>query len=524
MKTLFYGGNVLTMDSPLETEAVLCENGKILKTGSFDALKKEAGECTMANLHGKTMLPGFIDPHSHFFQVACSMLQASVNGCSTISQIKEKIDAFLLKTNPEPGQWVIARDYDNNIMPDLKNPSLEELDSLAPGHPLVIHHKSGHMGLLNSEALKLVGITDDTESPEGGLIEKENGKLTGYLEENAFFTVSAKIPLASPNQLLKAFEDTEKKYASYGITTLQDGMVAIPMLNMYRMLLQKNSLHLDLKLYAGLDAYDETSKLLAQFPENKHIKLGGLKIFLDGSPQGRTAWMRTPYEGSPDYCGYGTMPDEAVEKAFETAAQKNTQIIAHCNGDGASQQFLRCLKKAEEQYPQLQVLRPVIIHGQLMGIDQLPEARKCGAMVSFFVAHTYHWGDVHIRNFGYDRACKISPAASALKEKVPFTFHQDAPVIEPDMLETVWCAVNRKTKSGVSIGEEEQISPMEALKAVTVNAAYQYSEENQKGSISAGKAADFVILSDNPITVKKENIRDIQVLATYKAGELIFRK
>lgn len=524
MKTIFYGGNILTMEKNIRSEAVLTEDGKILSVGSLDAIKTQAGEgCRYYDLQGKTMLPAFIDPHSHFFQVACSMLQASLDGCRSSQEIKSRIQAFIQKNQIPAGQWVVARDYDNNLMPGIRNPSLGELDGFAPQNPLIIHHKSGHMGLLNSEALQYTGVTVDTPVPEGGMIQQADGKLTGYMEENAFFTVIQKIPMSSPEQLLKAFEDTQMKYASYGITTIQDGMVAKPMLPMYRLLLQKDLLHMDVKLYAGLDTYEDTKALLAEFPNNRHLQLAGLKIFLDGSPQGRTAWMRTPYEGTPDYRGYGTMTDEAVEDAFRMAGRNHCQIIAHCNGDGASEQFLRCMEKVQKEYPELKALKPVIIHGQLIGIDQLPKARELGVMVSFFTAHTYHWGDVHIRNFGMERASQISPAASALREGVLFTFHQDAPVIEPDMLETIWCAVNRKTRNGTAIGEGERISPEEAIRAVTVNAAYQYSEESIKGSIAPGKSADFVILSEDPMTVKPENIRNIQVMETWQGGNRIWK-
>ena len=522
MKTLFYGGTILTMESPMYAEAVLTENGTIRAVGDLDALKNLAGDCQMVDLKGAAMLPGFIDPHSHFFQVGYSTLQASVLDCDSSEKIGSRIRKFIEDRKIPAGQWVNARDYDNNIMPGLRNPTLEELDSFAPDNPLVIHHKSGHMGLMNSKALELLNITPDTPSPEGGKIEKKDGKLTGYLEENAFIANIQRIPMPGKEQLLKAFDDAQKIYASYGITTVQDGMVAQPMLHIYRDLLEENSLYLDVKLYAGLDTYESTGKMLAEFPQNKHLHLGGMKIFLDGSPQGRTAWMRTPYVGTPDYSGYGTMTDEAVENAFRMAAEKHSQIIAHCNGDQASAQFLRCMEKVEKDYPELKNLRPVIIHGQLMGVDQLPKARELGAMVSFFVAHVYHWGDVHIRNFGLERASQISPAASALKEQVPFTFHQDAPVIEPDMLETIWCAVNRQTKDGVVLGENQKISVLDAIKAVTVNAAYQYSEEKRKGSIAAGKAADFVVLNQNPLEVDPKELRSLKVLGTFKAGNCIW--
>ena len=246
-----------------------------------------------------------------------------------------------------------------------------------------------------------------------------------------------------------------------------------------------------------------------------------MKIFLDGSPQGRTAWMRKPYEGT-DFCGYPTMTDEAVLDAFLQAAEEKTQLLAHVNGDAAAAQYLRCLSQAEKKAPVLAELRPVIIHGQLMGKDQLIQAARLHTVISFFVAHVYHWGDTHIRNFGMERASRISPAASALQLGIPVTFHQDSPVIPPDMLETIWCAAVRRTRAGITLGKDEAISPEEALKSVTIRVAFQYGEEREKGSITPGKYADLIILDQNPLTVSPQDIPSIQVLETYKEGLCIW--
>ena len=522
MKQLYVGGPILTMEEPRYAEAVLTENGRILAVGSREAL--EGPDCQVVELHGSALLPGFVDPHSHFFQVALSLLQVSLDGLDTPEKMKEKISAFVRENKIAPGTWVVARDYDNNIMPGLQHPTLEELDGFCPENPLIIHHKSGHMGLFNSKGLDFLGVTAQTPCPPGGKIEQKDGRLTGYMEENAFFTYMKKIPMQGAEQLLRSFAGGQQVYASYGITTVQDGMVAKEMLPLYRLLLQRNEVGLDVILYAGLDAYDDTVKLLQEFPENRHISCGGLKMFLDGSPQGRTAWMRSPYEGTPDYSGYGTMTDEQVENAFRQAAKAQVQIIAHCNGDAAAEQFLRCLQKVEGEYPILRRLHPVIIHGQLMGRDQVKRAAELGAMISFFVAHTYHWGDVHIRNFGMERASRISPARSAMEAGVNVTFHQDAPVIQPDMLETIWCAACRQTKNGVALAEDERVSTFQALQAVTVNAAKQYGLEKSIGSIAPGKKADFVILDKDPLTVRPQELRSVQVLQTIKEGNVIYTK
>ena len=519
MKTLFYGGKILTMEEPLYEEAVLTENGKILKTGPEAELRALAGDCEEVNLRGAVLLPGFIDPHSHFIQTAMSQMQVSLDGADSAEEMGKRIRAFIAENRMEPGVLVNARDYDQNLLPGYQNPTLPELDRMAPRNPLIIHHTSGHMGLMNSAALEKMGITADTPSPEGGLIEKKDGHLTGYLEENAFINCLRSMPMPSAEELMQAVVKAQDKYASYGITTLQDGMVSKEMLPLFRAI--QKLLKLDVVLYTDEPAYEQAVKLFGTEPSDSHIKVGGMKIFLDGSPQGRTAWMRQPYEGAEDgYCGYPTMTDEAVTAAMEKAGDRHTQIIAHCNGDNAAEQFLRCLKEAEKTRPQLRNLRPVIIHGQLMGRDQMPRAAELGAMVSFFIAHVYHWGDVHLRNFGTERASHISAAKTALESGVRFTFHQDAPVIEPDMLETLDCAVRRVTKNGVPLGPEEELTPLEALRAVTVSGAWQYSEENFKGSLAPGKAADLVILDGDPLTAPR--IRELQVLRTYKNGKCVF--
>ena len=298
-------------------------------------------------------------------------------------------------------------------------------------------------------------------------------------------------------------------------------MVVKELLPIYQALEKQPWLKGDAVAYAGTEDYDRFSQVL---PETGSLTLGGMKIFLDGSPQGRTAWMREPYADDPDYRGYGTMTDEAVISAMTAAGERSTQLLCHCNGDAASEQFLRCLEQAEKTCPQLKNLRPVIIHGQLLGRDQLARVKQLGAVVSFFVAHVYHWGDLHRKNFGEERAAAISPVRSALEAGVPVTFHTDAPVIAPDLLETIWCAVNRRTKEGFLLGPQERVSPRQALEAVTKTAAWQYFQEEKKGTLEPGKQADFAVLSENPLTAPPENIRDIQVLETWVRGEKVYSR
>lgn len=539
-QTLFYNGTILPMDTDCSVSALLVRDGHIAALGEKETLSAYAKTILPENnspiaaavnsdhyleqidLQGACLLPAFLDAHSHFSGYAMSLLQIPLEEAASFDEISERIRSYINRNQIPAGQWIIAKGYDHNNLSEKRHPSLALLDSAAPDNPLVLQHQSSHMGVFNSRALKLLGITPETPCPSGGLIQLEAGALTGYMEENAFIQYFQKLPTPSMQEMLDAYQTAQNRYASHGITTIQEGMFVEQLLPFYQYLLQTDSLKLDLAAYADARQIDCLIHALPWRTASyyKHLKLGGLKIFLDGSPQGRTAWMRQPYADSPDYVGYPTLSDEQVTDFVRLAVSHNMQLLAHCNGDAAAAQYLRAIAACS---PAAAALRPVIIHAQLLGTDQLAQVKQLGLIPSFFAAHVYHWGDVHLKNFGPSRAAHLSPAASALALGIPFTFHQDSPVIEPDMLETIWCAVNRMSKAGSRL-DAEAIPVLDALKAVTSTAAYQYFEEDTKGTLAPGKLADLCILSENPLDVPPETLRDIEVLATYKEGKCIYAR
>lgn len=205
------------------------------------------------------------------------------------------------------------------------------------------------------------------------------------------------------------------------------------------------------------------------------------------------------------------------------AISREKQLLTHCNGDAASEQLLRCYTKVKEELGSTAELRPVMVHCQTVRPDQLDRMAPLGMIGSFFVVHTYYWGDVHIRNFGERRGKMISPMRAAIDRGVVYTMHQDTPVVPPDMLLTIWAAVNRISKNGTEMGADQRISVWEALRGVTINAAYQYFEEKEKGSIEPGKRADLVILDRNPLAVPAMELKNIKVLETIKDGRAVYR-
>ncbi|PWM47664.1 MAG: amidohydrolase [Clostridiales bacterium] len=473
MKTLYYGGEILPMNKNESISAVLVEDGVVTATGE-QALNTNAEKI---NLDGACMMPSFIDAHSHFSQVATSYLQINLENDK---DLEHNVQEYISENDIKPGEWVSVNGFSGQKMP-IK----QELDSILPNNPAVIMHQSGHMGVFNSPAAKILGVDG------------------GYYEETDFMQLIRRVPQPSAEKMLGAYEKAQELYASYGITTVQDGMVVKEVIPMYKII--EKRLWLDVVAYAEMQAYEEFNR---QFPN----LCGGIKIFLDGSPQQKTAWMRTPYAGT-DFYGNGTMSDNDVKEVVRFCSQNNIQLLAHCNGDAAAQQYLNCAKG-------FFLDRPVMIHAQLLDYDQLDDVKNLGMIPSFFVSHVYYFGDIHIKNFGFERASRISSCAAAEKKDILFTFHQDSPVVKPDMLFTVWCAVCRKTKSGVTLGDG--INVFSALRAVTVNPAYQYHKEDKQGTIEVGKKADFVILDKNPLSVLPDDLPKIKILSTIKDGRSVY--
>ena len=507
MKTIYYNGDFITLENN-NIDAILVEDGVIKKAGNKEEVFNYKDNNTkLVDLNGKTMMPSFIDAHSHFSGVANNFSKISLDNCNNFKEIQEKLLDYKKKNNISDNKWIVVSSYDHNTLQEKKHPTQEMLDEVLPNNPIVLQHQSGHMGVFNSKALEVLNI---------------HSSENGYMEENDFLDNLKKVPMPSIDELLENYNKAQDEYLSYGITTIQDGMAYTSMIPIYKELINKNKLKLDLVCFIEINNKDI---FFTSFPNSikkcyNNFKIGGYKIFLDGSPQGKTAWMRTPYLNSNNYFGVSTMSDEQVINSIKISKDTNMQLLAHCNGDKAAEQFIKCIGKCENGIGKI---RPVMIHAQLLDLDQIPDVKKYNIIPSFFVSHVFYWGDVHINNFGYERASSISPANSALKDNILFTFHQDAPVIKPNMFETIWCAVTRKTRSGITLGDYEKISVIDAIKAVTINSAYQYFEENNKGSIKEGKYADLIIIDKNPLKVDMDEIRNIKVLETIKRGITLYK-
>ena len=518
--TLYFGGPIVTLEEPRYAQALVERGGRIAYVGDREEAERLAGPgARRVDLEGRALLPAFLDPHSHLLACAYARLQVPLGECAGWGEITDRLSRHVQERGVQPGEWVKGTGYDQNALAEGAAPDRFCLDRACPNNPVVIQHASGHAGVFNTLALERLGALNG----DCGLERDGQGELTGRGEENPFLDLLGRIPMEGLEDVLRAFQGAQEEYASHGIATAQEGLLQPVMAPVYREILRRGLLYLDVNAYVPPADYD---RLRGQFVQGVSdspgiFQVAGMKIFLDGSPQGGTAWVREPYAGGG--CGTSTMTDGQVLSAFRQALDRDAQLLAHCNGDRAAEQYLTLLAQAEREAGK-KLCRPVMIHAQLLGLDQLERVKALGVIPSFFVAHVYHWGEIHVKNFGLDRAGRISPAGSALAWGIPFTFHQDSPVIPPDMLETIWCACVRRTKTGRVLGAEERIPVEAALRAVTQTAALQYGLERELGTLRPGKRADFVLLSGDPLRTPPEELKKLQVERTIQRGRTIWSR
>lgn len=538
-KSIYFNGNIITMnDSQKTAEAVYVEDGKIVKVGNLSDMEQFKGDDTqLVDLQGNTMLPGFIDPHGHITAIAQTFMIVNLSDANSIEEVKAMLRKYLSERTLGPDEWLIGFGYDNTKFEGEQHPTKFDLDEVTTKNPVILSHASGHLAATNSLALEKLGYSGDSyEVPEGGTVRTIEGtnEPNGILEENACISPEKRkcIPAPPLNKLIDSLLKAQKLYASYGITTCQDASIDDGMQGLMMAASSANSLFLDI---VGFAVQHVTMKYLKNEgkPQREyvnHYKLLGGKTWLDGSPQGKTAWLTKPYLEVPegqdkDYCGYGTQEDKVVTEYFKTLIDNNIQVNVHCNGDAAADQLIRCYRQALKESGNKTDLRPVMVHAQTVREDQLDDMKELGIIPTFFLDHIWYWGDYHYDSvLGPERANRISPAKSALKRGMNYTIHQDPPVKMPNQVLAIHNAVNRETQSGRVLGEDQRLTVEEALKAVTINGAYQYFEEDIKGSIEEGKLADFVILDKNPLTIDTKELKTMNVLKTIKEDNVVFER
>jgi predicted amidohydrolase YtcJ len=529
------GGPIVTMegDQPTTVEAIVVDDGRIIFVGSKAAALEQQGEGTvLKDLGGKTLMPGFIDGHAHAQQfgtqaVGANLLAPPDGTVNTIDDLVDRLKTFAAGPDVALTGWIFGVGYDDALLG--RHPTREDLDKVSTTVPVMATHISGHFAAVNTLGLKMIGYDASMPNPDGGVIRREaDGKTpNGVLEELAAIPHMVRFLTPATQEGKDVFLKRGMEMAkSYGYTTANEGRMFGSMHDVMADADRRGLVDID---FIGWMDYTGRSALDTGFSTtySNHYRLGGLKVTLDGSPQGRTAWRTVPYLLPPDgqkpgYKGYPTIADtKQVETYFDEAYTKGWPVKVHANGDAAIDQLFEALKPVVAKHG-VKPGQVMLIHGQFIRPDQVQALKSLGIFPSMFPMHTFYWGDWYKQIVGPEQAAQISPMRSILNTGLHATSHTDAPVALPNLMQVVWATVNRTSRSGTVIGPDERVTPYEAMKMVTLWGAEQFGEQATKGSIKEGKLADLVVLSDNPITMDPAKINQVQVLETIKEGKTVW--
>jgi predicted amidohydrolase YtcJ len=534
------GGSIVTVNPAQPTAAALAiADGKIIAVGDeADVLRLKGPNTEVSDLGGRTLVPGFIDGHSHFASAVDVQVQAlcaspPAGPCASVADVIAQLRKLRTRRTIAPGGFVIGFGYDPDLLAEKRGPTRQELDAAFPDNPVILVHVSGHGAMLNSRALARFNISAATPTPSGGVIGREPGgnEPSGLLFETAFLPIFSNLPGPTDDEFVELLGSGQDLYLRAGITTAQEGATMKRQLDLMRIAADRGLFKLDV---VALPFIAEIDTIFAGRPPRNEpeyrnrLRIGGVKLLADGSPQGRTAFFTRPYltggpSGQKEWRGEPTVPQAMLNDWFKQVYDGGATLFIHCNGDAAIDAVLEAHRFAAGDDP-AKPRGTVGIHSQFIRRDQLEKFAAWKITPSFFTLHCFYFGDTHVTNRGLEQASFISPMRSARALGLRPANHTDFNVSPLDQLFTIHTAVNRVTRSGKTLGEAERIGPLEALEAITIDGARMYGEEKQKGSIEVGKLADFAVLSANPLTVPATTIESIRVVETIKEGKTVWRR
>ena len=539
--TIYIGGPIITMsDSTPTAEALAVHDGRILALGSRTAIERahQGSKTRIVDLEGRALLPGFIDSHSHYFSSLSVASQVNVYappagpGRDPASIVAELVK-FRAGRNIPQGEVIQAYGYDDSAMPGGIGLTRDDLDREFPEHPVLVGHVSMHGAVLNSAAMRKWGITAATRTPPGGIIVRKPGsnEPAGLVMETAFLPIFASLPKPRPEQEVERSRAGQMLYAEAGITTAHEGATHAGDLEVMKRVADTDAHIIDVVAYpfiTDLDQVLESNPVDTWGQYHKRLKIGGVKITIDGSPQGRTAFFTAPYRtggpgGEKEWRGELAFPTPVIRQMVQRVYDLSVPLNLHANGDGAIDAFLRVHEQVAAADPGRD-RRVTLIHAQFSRKDQLQKFAAYRIKPSFYTLHTYYFAEAHAANRGVAQAAYLSPMRDAIELGLRPTNHTDFVVAPLDQMFMMWSAVHRVSRDGAVIGADQRITPIEALKTMTIHAAEQYGEQDLKGSLEPGKLADLVILDRSPLEGDPLAIKDIRVLETIKEGKTIFKR
>ena len=521
---LIVNADIVTMDSTKPSADAMAVSGdRIVAIGTEKEVRAAIGDyAKFHNLEGRTIVPGFIESHDHLYMSSSQYVVIDVTPFTTptLAAALEKI------RNGEPDKegWIIGFGADQQLYEEKKGPTRDLLDDMFPNTPVVIFHLSGHGAFVNSVALEIAGVDENTPNPQGGYYEKDKtGRLTGYLSgQPAVYTVKN-----FPNPTPEIARIAAEARAAKGVTTASEFAI----MNTFVLDgLQEatSSPTFPVRMVAGLFStipdFEEVAPRLKNY-ENDLFKIPFIKTWTDGSIQGGTGHLTEGYHhhgmGGEGAIGSQDFFNKQILRMYELGFSP----AIHANGDGAVDVALNAIEYALKTLGDKvdKSIRPQLIHVQYTRPGQIERMAELGVYPTFFTTHVYYYGDTHYETtLGPERSQRLSAMADAFKAGVKPAMHNDPPVTPVDPLLNMWIAIKRESKSGRVLGAKQAITAEQALQAYTINAAFQFGMEEDAGSLEVGKYADFVVLDKNSLKVNPDEIRNIHVLATVRGGMVTY--
>ncbi|WHY66667.1 amidohydrolase [Neobacillus sp. SuZ13] len=530
-QTALLNGEVISVNSRNEVfEACLIEDNKIAAVGTTEEIKKRITSSTkVIDLHGRTVLPGLIDAHMHLFLYGNTLMHLNCKEPSihSIQELLEKLAGIVQKA--KSGQVIRVFGFNELMVEEQRYPTIQELDQLTEEHPIVITRTCGHIGIVNSAALKLADIDAATPDPQGGTIEKDNnGSFTGRLIENAFLQFNQYVTY-SDEELFDALTKAQEQLFAYGITSVHDAGGFDE--NTFR-IMQKasNKKQLKVRTYAVIASLNDCENFTKNMIKagvmthtgNDFFKIGPAKLFTDGSSTGPTIATREPYTSDGDNYGYLMYTEDELYSILSEAHQNDYQITVHAQGDKAIEQYLGVIERLLDEHPH-DDHRHRVEHLGICPPDLQEKARALNVIPILNPSFPYEFGESYIRNYG-ERTDYMYAAKDLMDQGIITAAGSDAPITTVNPFVGIYTAVARLTRQGTAFGQQQKVSLMNAIRMYTYNAAYASFDEKSKGSIEEGKLADLVILDTSLLNSPIEKITEIKVDATMLDGEMVYEK
>ena len=526
---IFRNGKVITLDTMNSiAEALAIKDGRILATGTDEEISQYAGERTeVKDLRGRAMTPGLISTHDHFLQYGLSaefildIRYPKIRSCEEIaSAIGERVKAA------DEGKWIIATGWDETLLDGKRFPNRWDLDPVSPDNPVWIR-RVFQMGVANSKALEAAGITKETPDPLHGWIDRDDqGTPTGLLRGRAMNLMVDAIPAWTREEMEQGLSRACRDFNARGMTSVIEPGILMPPLEAYRSFHKKGMLSVRSFIQYGFlrDEGDvEKAIRLVEPGGDDLLRIIGLKFALDGGVGPRTALMYEPFDDQPDNTGTQLIPNEVLKRMTLKGHKAGFQIAIHAIGDKAIDITLDAYEHAQRSSPRTDP-RHQIVHCYFPGEDALKKIVDLGVAVNTQAPFLYWLGDSFIESVGRKRVNRCIPLKTMMERGIAVANSHDTTVTPPLPTVGLYSSVARTTIQGNSMGEDEAVTPLQALQTYTTLAAWHAFMEEKIGSIEAGKYADLVIWDRDPLEVNDEGLKELEVETTLLAGSVVYSR